>query len=133
MPPTPWDSPWSVFAEDTVGMLMGAPGALQTEGVRHWRSALHRASGEWTLVSWWDRSGDQRGFSLSAFAINATMDAGTAEKHARAVFPRVFERMDRHLGLTPDSEAIRDRVLRALVEATQPTWDALARILNVYT
>ncbi len=46
----------------------------------------------WTVLSFWDRSVDDRRGSHSTFAIDGVHTFGEAVAHARAAFPRVWAR-----------------------------------------
>lgn len=52
----------------------------------------------WTLVCLWDRSGDGRHGSHASFALHADLEPAAALEQARALFPGVFARIERHLG-----------------------------------
>lgn len=133
-------SPWGgdgMFSRDPVldGLVAEAmaPRALdggarraEPEGLR-----FHFQKNGWTMVSWWDRSGDPRGASVAGFVMKGLYTANEAEAYARKMFPTVFERMDLHLGRTPQAEVLRDRVVRALAEAPQSAWEEIARLLRV--
>lgn len=51
-----------------------------------------------TLLRSWDRSADQRGGCAATFIIDAAVSPARAMEIARASFPRVFERIEAHLG-----------------------------------
>lgn len=52
---------------------------------------LTQVSG-WTVLAFWDRSGDSRGASNSAFVFDQTLDGDGALMWARKTFPKLFER-----------------------------------------
>lgn len=134
------NSPWgtsNAFSRDPLidGVIMDAmsPRAKGSYAMREEPEGLryHFQKSGWTLVSWWDRSGDQRNGSCAGFAMKGLYTADEAETYARKMFPTVFERMDLHLGRTPRAEVLRDRVVRALAEAPQSAWEEIARLLRV--
>lgn len=67
----------------------------QTEGkLWHW---YHKGMGLTVLTSW-DRSADARMNCAAAFVVHALVTPETALALAREAFPRVFERIEAHLG-----------------------------------
>jgi hypothetical protein len=54
-------------------------------------AALHHKDG-WTALAFWDRSGDSRPNSNSAFLFDETLDFDAALAAAREHFPALFER-----------------------------------------
>ncbi len=52
----------------------------------------------WTLVGMWDRSADKRGACCAIFAFSVECDDDQALALARQLFPRVFTRIEAHLG-----------------------------------
>lgn len=46
----------------------------------------------WTVLSFWDRTGDNRPNSNSNFLLRGVLDFGSAVERARAAFPRIWER-----------------------------------------
>lgn len=92
---TPWRNEYMsrpmCDARITALLPPGTRDNKQIERVRH-----HFQSGGWTLIAWWDRSGDCRFGSIAAFAINALLDADAAEQYARQVFDNIFKRMDKY-------------------------------------
>lgn len=56
---------------------------------------LHRALiGGWTILSFWDRSGDSRPGSNSSFLVRGEHSTADALEHARAAFPHQFARFN---------------------------------------
>lgn len=67
----------------------------QPEGqLWHW---YHRGMGLTVLTSW-DRSADKRGGCCATFIVHAHVTPEHALGLARAAFPRVFDRIEAHLG-----------------------------------
>lgn len=64
------------------------PGTSEVEG----KAALWHVEG-WTILAFWDRSGDSRGKSNSAFVIRGRHNLEDAIEHSRASFPEVWGRM----------------------------------------
>lgn len=54
------------------------------------RTVLYRG---WTIVAFWDRSGDPRGRCNSAFAVRGTSTFADVMRKAREAYPWVFERL----------------------------------------
>jgi hypothetical protein len=101
MPPSPWGLPETSYRWLTDSMIYpvmgptniyGSKDPREIEGVRH-----HAQKDGWTLVAWWDRSGDPRRGSVAAFAMSGTLTGDEAEARARADFPAVWARIDTHL------------------------------------
>lgn len=110
-PKTPWGKQGISIEDDVVFQVMEpVPRSRRQEiqGVRH----IEQKEG-WTLICWWDRSGDPRHGSLSAFALEGILDGDVAELRARDAFPQVFTRMDRHVGLRDAYATLQQRVARA--------------------
>lgn len=102
VPRTPWTcNDWDPVDESAAlralyGCLINeVPKQQQVEGVRR-----HLTDKGWTLLSLWDRSGNERYGSHSTFAIQGEHPADEAEAIVRAAFPAVFARMAKHLGRT---------------------------------
>ena len=103
------DSPWADPAGYPLGDS-GATGAAWPEIKRDGRSRDEpegavrvRHLDGWTLLCLWDRSADHRKGSHASFAFDELMSPDGALIHARALFPRVWARIDVHLaklGLT---------------------------------
>lgn len=55
----------------------------------------------WTVVSWWDRSGDDRGASHSTILIPAIVEEGLELAVAERAFPAVFARYRKHYNHSP--------------------------------
>lgn len=128
---TPWTGHYGDPITDGVCMkIMGATeqyGAhMQPEGVR-----FHQQKEGWTLVCWWDRSGDPRKGCVAGFALKGSYNADQAEAEARRLFPLVFSRIDRHLGRSTDAQELRALVIRRLAEANQEEWERVAVTLGV--
>ena len=99
-------NPWS----DSIGAgYLVAAGQVMTEMNSAWRDywkkqeepegvRFHAQRDGWTLVSWYDRSADDRSHSIAAFVIEALLSAEEAEQYARSRFPVIFWRIDKHLG-----------------------------------
>ena len=84
--------PWRYWDYSThAARIAGA--APQEEG-RMWHRYI---DGRTVLVSW-DRSADRRGGCAASFIIDALVPPEHALTVARAAFPRVFERIEAHLG-----------------------------------
>lgn len=67
----------------------------QDEGkVWHW----HHPARPFTLLTSWDRSADQRTGCAASFIVFAHVTPQHGLELARAAFPRVFERIEKHLG-----------------------------------
>ena len=104
---------WSVrsFKAFDYQMLDGmyAPGG---ERLRRWKSfeqveghaAWHVVNG-WTVVSFWDRSGDARGNSNSAFVVEGEHSFEHVLELAREVWPEVFTRFTFDITTTPKALA----------------------------
>ncbi len=60
---------------------------MQPQGV----ARLTHADG-WTVLSFWDRSGDHRPGSHSTFVLHGTRDFAAAVELARATFPSIWAR-----------------------------------------
>ena len=60
----------------------------------HW----HHAMQPLTMLLSWDRSADARGGCAASFVVHAHVTPEQALAFARADFPRVFERIETHLG-----------------------------------
>ena len=54
-------------------------------------AALHHVRG-WTILAFWDRSGDSRGNSNSAFVIRGELDFDEAVAASRQAFPGIWAR-----------------------------------------
>ena len=75
----------------------------QPQGV----ARLHHVDG-WTVLAWWDRSGDSRGGSNSAFVAEGTLGAGVIATLGAVAFPGIWARIEAAGGLTlPESAASR--------------------------
>lgn len=96
------------------------------EGVRY-----HDQRDGWTLVAWWDRSGDHRGGSIAAFAFDEVLTPDAAEARARELFPAVWQRIDIHLGRTTEAAVLRQQVLTALATAPQSQVERVAAVLGI--
>lgn len=71
------------------------PRSLQTEGL----SALVYLNG-WTILSFWDRSGDKRVNSSSAFLLRGTFSFEEVLNRAKANFPSLYARFGFRFTLT---------------------------------
>lgn len=63
-------------------------------------AALHhltRNEIDWTILAFWDRSGDSRSGSNTAFILEGTHDYPAALKLAKETFPELFERFTFHV------------------------------------
>lgn len=76
---TPWEQIDAQLAPTTK--------PYQVEGA----TALHHKDG-WTAIQFWDRSGDSRGNSNSAFLMEGTWAFEEALAKAREAFPNIFKR-----------------------------------------
>lgn len=65
----------------------GNSGAEVQEG----KARLTKVGG-WTVLAFWDYSGDSRGASNSSFVFDTDLDGEAALKAAKATFPLLFER-----------------------------------------
>lgn len=80
--------PWT---PETIDAKLAPKDARKNE-LPQGQALVHRKNG-WMAISFWDRSGDQRGNSNSTFLINReTMFFDQALKEAEKVFPELFER-----------------------------------------
>ncbi len=82
----PVDFPCSVNMLDC-GLL--PPRMPETQG----RATLVHLNG-WTILTFWDRSGDKRGQSCSAFVLCGTLDFDAVIRVSKARYPKVWERID---------------------------------------
>ena len=57
------------------------------------RGFIHRVAG-WTVISWWDRSGDSRMGSNAVFFVRGDHPWAEALRRAREAFPREMKRME---------------------------------------
>lgn len=57
------------------------------------RAYIHAAEG-WTILSWWDRSEDQRGGCCAVFFVRGYHRWSEALRRAREAFPGAFARME---------------------------------------
>ena len=80
----PKDFPVTVHTLD--GGLLGYP-EQEIEG-----KAVLSHIGDWTVISFWDRSVDSRGKSNSSFVMRGKWDFSTALGIAKSSFPSVFSR-----------------------------------------
>ena len=53
----------------------------------------------WTILAFWDRSGDKRGNSNSTFLLRGTYTFEEAKNYAKEFFPKLFERFPFELTL----------------------------------
>lgn len=74
----------------------------QHEGVVY----VHHARG-WTIVSWWDRSGDGRHGSCAVFLAEGERSGAEMLRLARERYPREIARMERRYTLTATPEPRR--------------------------
>lgn len=88
--PSP-DTRWCFATPRTLEqMRCGVPrGADDTQG----RGFIHYAHG-WTIISWWDRSEDQRGGCNAVFFVRGYHQWTEALRRAREAFPREIARME---------------------------------------
>jgi len=99
------------------------------------RGFIHYVDG-WTVVSWWDRSGDPRGGCCAAFLVEGRHPWTEALPLARAAFPREFARMGSAYSiglaghdLVSDADADAAEALVAQFRALHP--DVRARVLRL--
>ena len=59
---------------------------------------VHLIDDGWTLVAAWDRSADKRGGCTASFAMPGEFGPEAALAHAKARWPRVFARIEAHVG-----------------------------------
>lgn len=98
--PSPWaESPSKLYPlGDATPQGVAWPDRYSNaEGQPEGRARIVRQGG-WTLVFVWDRSGDKRPGSHATFALQADLEPAEALDKARELFPRVFARIERHLG-----------------------------------
>lgn len=132
-PRTPWHA-GSLGYPISDGILMSQVMNQGERGSPRWQPEgvpFHRIEDGWTVLAYWDRSGDPRHGSIAAFAFQASLGWIEAERCARELFPAVWARLDRHLGRTQASDDLRGRVIQALAEAGQDTWLRVAGVLGV--
>jgi hypothetical protein len=108
---TPWSESTANLDGPVSALLAGMPvnsptylTATRDAPQHRWRT-WHRsgvvqvgalvASGDWTLLAAWDRTGDPRNGSLSAFVLSGTLATAEAIVAARREFPIVWARIDR--------------------------------------
>lgn len=103
----------------------------QTQG----RGFVHYVDG-WTVISWWDRSGDPRGGCCAAFLIEGRHPWSEALSLARTAFPREFARMKSAYSidlaghdLASDADADAAEALVAQFRSLHP--DVRARVLRL--
>ncbi len=118
-PPTPW------FTPGRDGQIAGAR-AAKVCWQEHERTGRNgRPEGEmrfaredgWTLISFWDGSGDHRKPG-SAFAIERDLTNEEALGLARRLFPEIFERIERRLGREVRLAPATCPMCRRLLEVT---------------
>jgi len=51
-------------------------------------------NGKWTILSFWDQSGDRRPGSNSTFLLEGDYTFEQAVQHSRQIFPSIFTRID---------------------------------------
>ena len=134
-PTSPWGYRFNTLCDGTVIPLMTVCDRQRTErqpeGVRY-----HFQKDGWTLVSWWDRSGDPRHGSIAAFAMQGIYTADEAETQARRAFPGVWARIDKHLGreykpLDAKVVDLRKLAMDALAACSEEQVAEVARVLGV--
>lgn len=81
------DARWCFSAPITGERPFGGPGQPQGRGF------IHRVAG-WTVISWWDRSGDSRMGSNAVFFVRGYHQWTEALRRAREAFPREIARME---------------------------------------
>jgi hypothetical protein len=81
------DSPWGTKLDG--GLLTDDYARANTQVTQPFIEA-HKAG--WTAVAFWDRSGDERPGSNSAFLVEADMSAETLLRLSREQWPEVFNR-----------------------------------------
>lgn len=59
----------------------------------------------WTVVAFWDRTGDSRGNSNTAFVFDAFLGSADALRIAREKFPKLFERFTFYVHIVETVEA----------------------------
>ncbi len=85
---------------DLSGLRRGHPpywpgdDAHQPQGV----ARLHHVEG-WSVLAWWDRTGDHRGGSNSAFVARGTLTAEALAQLGAEAFPAVWARVEAAGGL----------------------------------
>jgi hypothetical protein len=95
-PLTPWvgkESWWGPIGETTALEACWDKRDGQPEG----EPRFDRRDG-WTLVAMWDRSADKRMGCCAIFAFQRDLTDPEALALARELFPRVFARIEKHLG-----------------------------------
>lgn len=78
------DRDWAYGTSTRIKQTEGMPGFARKDG--------------WTLVALWDRSADRRGGCCAMFAFHKELTDPEALACAKRVFPRVFARIEKHLG-----------------------------------
>ena len=83
-------------------------GALSWHGIERQPQGvarLHHRDG-WTALAWWDRSGDARGGSNSAFVAEGTLTAAEVIERGRVAFPTVWRRIEAAGGVRLPGELV---------------------------
>lgn len=106
------NEPLPVALRQLDGQFCGDPALADLSGQRrghppHWPgdaqpvglARLHHVEG-WTVLAWWDRSGDPRAGSNSAFVAPGIHTAATLRKLGADAFPAVWRRIEAAGGLT---------------------------------
>ena len=88
------------------------------------RAFVHYVEG-WTVVSWWDRSGDSRGGSNSAFLAIGRRPFAEMLEMARAAFPREITRMEARYPITRAGADLPPDDTADAATAFVETYDAL--------
>lgn len=107
---TPWADEYAGLDGAVPELLAGVPphsagfwGAIRDAPEHRWRvwhrrgmvhAGAHEALDDWTLLAAWDRTGDNRAGSYSAFVLPGTLDVAQAIAEARHLFPTVWARID---------------------------------------
>lgn len=71
---------------------------------------VHLVLDGWTLIAAWDRSADHRGGCTATFAVLGVLEAEEMLASAREQYPRVFARIEKHIGR---SVTVRRATLRS--------------------
>jgi hypothetical protein len=111
-----WHGPrGQAVKKDPVKLIDGvfAPRLPSGEEAPQGQCSLHRLGNQYSIVAYWDRSGDSRGASNSAFVVEnsyATLDKILTLM--RTVFPWVFERQSFELVPYREPELARERTTK---------------------
>jgi len=97
--------PWKEAQLDGGALTDNIGGRFKPEGI----ATLKHSSG-WTMLSFWDRSGDERNESVSTFVVEGKYQFQGMKSLCRTSFPSVWERFT--FEVTPWQEALKQRTIR---------------------